>query len=161
AGGASPPLFCVHPIGGEVLCYRDLARALGAQRPVYALQAPGVDGRSAPLQSVEEMAAHYLTAMRTVQAHGPYFVGGWSVGGLVAFEMARQLEIEGEEVGLLALIDSLPPGHDAYSRATPASFALDRSAQLLPGDAPASTVKALFDVYVANGRAGARYHPSA
>ena len=101
--GEKPPFFCVHPVGGNVLCYSVLARHLGNNRPFYGLQSPGF------LTSIEEMAACYVEAMQTVRAMGPYYLGGWSMGGVVAWEMARQLQGSGQEVGLLALIDSYAP----------------------------------------------------
>jgi amino acid adenylation domain-containing protein len=107
-GGEGRPLFCVHPIGGNVLCYAELSRLLGPEQPFYALQAQGLDGQQAPLESIEAMAALYVEAIRTVQPHGPYQLGGWSLGGVVAFEMARQLQRQGETVELLALIDPTP-----------------------------------------------------
>jgi amino acid adenylation domain-containing protein len=100
------PFFCIHPIGGNVLCYLDLARHLAPDQPFYALQTP--DDRP-PAKSIEEMAARYLAEVRRVQPQGPYRLGGWSMGGLVAFEMARQLAAEGQAPELLALIDTLPP----------------------------------------------------
>ncbi|MEO6191435.1 MAG: amino acid adenylation domain-containing protein, partial [Thermoanaerobaculia bacterium] len=100
------PFFCVHPIGGNVLCYLDLARHLAPDQPFYALQTP--DDRP-PAKSIEEMAARYLAEVRRVQPQGPYRLGGWSMGGLVAFAMARQLAAEGQAPELLALIDTLPP----------------------------------------------------
>jgi thioesterase domain-containing protein/aryl carrier-like protein len=98
--GSRRPLFLVHPVGGSVFCYTDLVRALGPDQPVYGLQASD----AAPA-SLEEMAARYLDALRTVQPAGPYRLGGWSMGGLVAFEMARQLAARGEEVEQLAVLD--------------------------------------------------------
>ncbi|HYG64529.1 MAG TPA: amino acid adenylation domain-containing protein, partial [Thermoanaerobaculia bacterium] len=103
-GGAGLPFFCVHPVGGNVLCYRDLARELGTGQPFFALQTPD----PAP-STVEEMAAAYLAEVRQVQPRGPYRLGGWSMGGVVAYEMARQLECAGEEVELLAMIDPWTP----------------------------------------------------
>jgi amino acid adenylation domain-containing protein len=105
-GGSATPFFCVHPVGGNVFCYVELARHLGPEQPFYALQALGLDGSQQPLSRVEEMAAHYLETIRGVQPQGPYLLGGWSVGGLIAFEMARQLQARGQEVGLLVLMDS-------------------------------------------------------
>src|SRR5436305_6176250 len=105
--GDRPPFFCVHPIGGNVLCYLDLSRHLAPEQPFYALQTP--DPAEA---SVEAMAARYLREVRRVQPRGPYRLGGWSMGGLVAFEMARQLERAGEELELVALIDTPPPSSD-------------------------------------------------
>jgi thioesterase domain-containing protein/acyl carrier protein len=106
----SRPFFCVHPAGGNVLCYVDLARALGPAQPFYGLQYPDPEetgGR--PLAGLEEMAAHYVAAVRQVQPSGPYRLGGWSLGGLIAFEMARQIAAADgpEAVELAALID--PP----------------------------------------------------
>jgi thioesterase domain-containing protein/acyl carrier protein len=107
--GALVPFFCVHPVGGNVLCYVDLARHLAPEQPFYALQTPDHgDGRRLPA-SIEEMAARYLRELQPVQPQGPYRLGGWSMGGLVAFEMARQLVREGHRVDLVALIDTLPP----------------------------------------------------
>jgi pyochelin synthetase len=106
ASGSRPPFFCVHPAGGNVLCYVQLAQSLGPDQPFFGLQAAGVDGIRPPLTSVEEMADEYIAAIRRVQPRGPYFVGGWSVGGIVAFEMAQQLVEQGEEIASVVLIDS-------------------------------------------------------
>jgi surfactin family lipopeptide synthetase A len=106
AGGTNPPFFCVHGIGGNVLGFYDFARRLGPTQPFYGLQAQGLDGRVKPHTRVEDMAAHYVKEVRSVQPEGPYFLGGLSFGGAVAFEMARQLQAEGQEVGLLALFDT-------------------------------------------------------
>jgi thioesterase domain-containing protein/acyl carrier protein len=104
------PVFFVHPIGGHVLCYAKLAGHLGERQPFYAFQARGVEDGQEPLSTVEGMAAHYKELLLQAQPEGPYLLGGWSMGGVVAFEMARQLEAEGREVAMLALVDSaLPP----------------------------------------------------
>ncbi len=110
-GGSRRPLFFVHPVGGSVFCYTELARALGPDQPVYGLQSPE-DGGTAPA-SLEEMAQRYLAALRAVQPEGPYRLGGWSMGGVVAFEMARQLIARGEEVEQLAVLDVFAPGRGA------------------------------------------------
>jgi amino acid adenylation domain-containing protein len=104
--GSRPPFFCVHAAGGNVLNYFDLARALGPDRPFYALQAQGLDGNREPYTRVEDMAAHYLEEVRALQPKGPYFFGGLSFGGIVAFEMAQQLRAQGEVVALLVLLDA-------------------------------------------------------
>ncbi|MCP4699232.1 MAG: polyketide synthase, partial [Gammaproteobacteria bacterium] len=101
-----PPLFLVHPVGGQVYFYRDLARHLGAEQPVYGLQAQGVNGEADPLTQVEEMAALYIEALRVRQPEEPYFLGGSSFGGMAAFEMARQLHALGRPTALLAMIDT-------------------------------------------------------
>ncbi|MCY1078721.1 non-ribosomal peptide synthetase [Archangium lansingense] len=106
--GSRRPFFCVHPVGGNVLAYAELARQLGPDQPFYGLQSQGLDGVQPPLETVEEMAACYIEVIRTVQPQGPYLLGGWSMGSVVAFEMARQLQQRGERVELLALIDPSP-----------------------------------------------------
>jgi amino acid adenylation domain-containing protein len=115
-GAARWPLFCVHGAGGNVLNYYDLARHLGPDQPVYGLQAQGIDGRRLPFTRIEAMAAHYLSQIRKVQPTGPYFFAGHSGGGVVAFEMARQLMRRGEDVALLALLDTV---HPSISRREP------------------------------------------
>ena len=106
--GSKPAFFCVHPAGGNVFCYFDLAHHLGPEQPFFGLQAQGLNGE--PLQTrVEEMASRYIEELRAVQPEGPYLLGGWSVGGVIAFEMARQLEAEGQGVALLGLFDSITP----------------------------------------------------
>src|SRR5215218_3483828 len=100
------PLFFVHAAGGNAVSYAALARHLGPSVPVYAFQSRGLDGGELPHARIEEMAADYLAALRAVQPEGPYRLGGWSMGGVVAFEMARRLEAAGEAVELLAVIDS-------------------------------------------------------
>jgi amino acid adenylation domain-containing protein len=109
AGEEKPPLFCVHPVGGNILEYYTLANYLGQDRPIYGLQSQGLDGKQEPSRSIEDMASHYIQEIQTVQPHGPYFLTGYSFGGLVAFEMAQQLRAAGEEIGLLALLDSSAP----------------------------------------------------
>jgi len=110
--GAGRPLFFVHAAGGNVASYAALARHLGPGLPFHALQSRGLEGDELPHARVEEMAADYLAALRAVQPAGPYRLGGWSMGGLVAFEMARLLAAAGEEVDLLALVDTRAPRDD-------------------------------------------------
>ncbi|MET3929683.1 amino acid adenylation domain-containing protein [Lysobacter sp. OAE881] len=104
--GEGAPLFLVHAVGGNVLNYRPLAEAMPAGIPVYGLQALGLDGRTAPLDSVEKMAERYVREIRSVQPHGPYHLAGGSMGGIIAFEMAQQLMAAGETVGMLGLVDT-------------------------------------------------------
>jgi surfactin family lipopeptide synthetase A len=106
--GSRPAFFCVHGVGGNVVGFRDLARHLGADQPFYALQPQGLDGKRQCLTSIPEMAERYMQEIRRVQPVGPYRIGGYSFGGLVAYEMAQQLEARGEEVALLALFDTYP-----------------------------------------------------
>jgi thioesterase domain-containing protein len=107
--GSLPPFFCVHAVGGNVFSYVSLARRLGLTQPFYALQARGLLGEQEPHMRIEEMATDYIYAIRTVQESGPYVLGGWSMGGLVAFEMACQLQQQGQQVALVALFDSITP----------------------------------------------------
>jgi thioesterase domain-containing protein/acyl carrier protein len=107
--GAQPPLFVIHPIGGGVFCYANLAAALQGQRTVYGLQSAGLDGAHAPAGGVPAMAAAYLAAIAEIAPHGPYCLAGWSMGGQIAHEMACQLRQRGEPVQSLVLIDSWHP----------------------------------------------------
>lgn len=117
------PVFFMHPIGGTVFCYDDLARHLRPQHPFYGLQARGLEGEQQPPTHIEEMATDYIRSIRTVQARGPYLLGGWSMGGVVAFEMAQQLSSQGEQVELLALVDSFAPvGEPASAPSDPLSL---------------------------------------
>ncbi|MEM7586019.1 MAG: amino acid adenylation domain-containing protein, partial [Acidobacteriota bacterium] len=104
--GRRRPFFCVHAVGGNVFSYVALAQQL-PDRPFYGLQAAGLDGEAD--LDVEAMARRYVSAMRAVQPVGPYLLGGWSMGGVVAFEMARQLQEQGERTGLVVLLDSFAP----------------------------------------------------
>ena len=105
ASGLYAPLFCVSGIHGNVLLYADLAKHLGKSQPFYGLQSKGLDGIQSPHTSIEEMATYYIEAIKTVQPQGPYFLGGFSLGSKVVWEMAQQLHRQGEKVALLALFD--------------------------------------------------------
>ena len=107
--GKQPPLFLIHPVGGNVLCYADLAGRLDGDYPIYGLQSLGLDGQQQPLASIEEMASLYIKAIQQVQPHGSYHLIGWSMGGVIVYEMAQQLQAKNESVGLLGLIDSYAP----------------------------------------------------
>ena len=104
--GAQPPLFCIHPYGGHTTNYVELTRTLGAAQPVYGIQAGGLRGESMPLRRIEEMASDYIALMKSVQPRGPYRLVGHSMGGCIAYEMAQQLKRDGENIALLALLDS-------------------------------------------------------
>ncbi|HEX3682181.1 MAG TPA: alpha/beta fold hydrolase, partial [Bryobacteraceae bacterium] len=115
--GTRAPFFCIHAASGTVLGYASLARGLSADQPFYAVQARGVEGEADPLTSVAEMADTYVPEIRRIQPHGPYFLGGWSIGGLISLEMSRRLQAQGETVGLVTLFDSIVPlGFDWESR---------------------------------------------
>jgi amino acid adenylation domain-containing protein len=107
-GGSEPLFFCIHGVGGNAIGFHELGRRMGPNYPFYGLQSQGLDGKHPCHTSIEEMAAHYISEIRSVQPEGPYFVGGFSFGGLVAYEMAQQLRAGGQEVGLLVLFDTYP-----------------------------------------------------
>ncbi|MEU4341002.1 condensation domain-containing protein [Nocardia sp. NPDC023852] len=110
--GTGDPLFMLHPTGGDVLCYVELARKLDTRRPVIGIQDPalGRDGGSGSTAeqpaSIADLARRYERVLRAQQPRGPYYLGGWSMGGIVAHEVARRLRAAGEEVAVLALIDA-------------------------------------------------------
>jgi len=107
--GEGRPLFAIHPVGGNVLCFVDLAAHLAPGRPFYALQAPGVASGRRPHRRMDAMVDEYLGEIRRVQPWGPYHLCGLSFGGYVAFALAHRLLAEGEEVGLVALLDTASP----------------------------------------------------
>jgi amino acid adenylation domain-containing protein len=111
--GTRPPLVCIHGIGGGVIHYRELARHLGADQPLLAV-APDYDEDGGSVVDVERLAERYVEALRAHQPSGPYYLGGQSFGGTVAFEMARQLRAAGEHVALLALFDTYGPGYPSF-----------------------------------------------
>jgi amino acid adenylation domain-containing protein len=103
------PLFCIHPLGGTVFCYYDLAKKLGEDRPIYGLQSRGIDGKQQPFDRIEDMASYFIRSIQTVQPDGPYLLLGYSLGGTIAFEMARQLAEVGQKVAFLGLLDVRSP----------------------------------------------------
>ncbi|MGH9825321.1 MAG: thioesterase domain-containing protein, partial [Blastocatellia bacterium] len=109
--GSRRPIFLVHQVNGLCLEYFRLAPHLGLDQPVYGFQSRGLDEGEEPYYALEEMASHYLDDLYSVQTKGPFLIGGYSVGGFVAFEMARRLLAAGHQIALLALIDS--PRFDA------------------------------------------------
>ncbi len=110
--GAKPPFFGILRSGMTNINFQSLAEELGTDQPFYTLSAPGLDGRHPPYTQIPELAAHYMAAMRTVQPTGPYYLGGYSFGGLVAYEVARQLRAQGEEIALLAIWDMVAPVYE-------------------------------------------------
>lgn len=108
--GSRVPFFCVHAVGGSVVPYFPIADLLHPDQPFFGLE--DRSGLLSATASIPEIAAEYVRHVRTVQPAGPYLLGGWSMGGVVAFEMARILAEEGQEIRLVALLDSwVPPGH--------------------------------------------------
>lgn len=183
------PIFLVHPTGGNVLCYREIARRLGGDQPVYALQDPGLDGE-ATYKSVEELAALYVERILSVEKDGPYYLAGWSSGGVIAYEMACQLTASGRQVGVLALLDSqvMPPTAEPVDPARlaqavgqliayqcgaeapdldglPLPAALEklldlaRRAGIVPEDAGLMQIERLFGVFQRNVEVIGRYRP--
>jgi amino acid adenylation domain-containing protein len=112
ARGERPPMFLVHGLGGNVLGYQALCRCIDPGQPVYGLQAVGLDGSRVPLRHVADMARHYIEEVQKVQPHGPYFLGGLSLGGVIALEMAHQLRAKGEAVKALLLLDAYAYGEE-------------------------------------------------
>jgi amino acid adenylation domain-containing protein len=129
--GSRRPLFLVHAIGGNVLSYKRLDAHLPADQPIYAFQAAGLKDNRAGAITIEEMAYTYITALRSVQPEGPYYLGGFSAGGVVAYEMAQQLVRQGEQVATLILFDSsVTPSAAAFARARAFRRAALRSLQI-------------------------------
>lgn len=137
-GGAKPPLFLVHGVGGGMFWgYRNLSRYLGGDQPVYVIRSRAMDGREEEYEQIEDMAGQYVAELRAFHPQGPYYLGGYCFGGNVAYEMARQLTAQGESVAFLALMNCAPP-NSSYIRVcwTP-GFALKfvRNLALLAGNA--------------------------
>ncbi len=107
--GAESPIFCVPGAGSIPLYLYPLARHLGPEQPFYGLQPPGLDGsHPPPYTTIEDMASYYLEIIKQVQPQGPYYLGGHSFGGKVAFELAQQLLRQGDQIALLAVLDAMP-----------------------------------------------------
>jgi acetoacetyl-CoA synthetase len=104
--GHGRPLFMIHAITGSVMESLTLAAMLKSDRPVYGVQARGIDGKEDPINNVEEMARVYIRQIRAVQPHGPYALSGFSFGGLIVYEMAQQLIAAGEKIETLCLVDA-------------------------------------------------------
>ena len=109
--GTRPPLFMIAGVGGHVFTFHKFARLMGADQPVYGVKAIGVDGVHTPPDSIEAMAAHYVQEITTLRPHGPYMLAGFSIGAIVAYELAVQLQSLGHEVGALIVFDMFAPGY--------------------------------------------------
>ncbi|WP_330255502.1 amino acid adenylation domain-containing protein [Nocardia sp. NBC_00565] len=114
-GSRRPPLFCIHPASGLAWCYYTLDQYISAGQPIYGIQAPQIGGEDPGPISIEEIAKRYYDEIRTVQPHGPYHLLGWSLGGLIAHAVAVEMRAAGEQVALLAMLDSEADGIDASS----------------------------------------------
>ncbi len=108
AGTVHPPVFIAHGLGDTVFDLFRLVRTIESPHPIYGMQSRGIDGIDEPFISVEQMAQFHLEAIKKLQPHGPYFLIGYSLGGLVALEIAQRLSVAGEKIALLALVDSYP-----------------------------------------------------
>ncbi|OIJ86696.1 alpha/beta fold hydrolase [Streptomyces colonosanans] len=109
ATGSLSPLHCVHPVSGSPYCYAGLTGELDADRPVFGFEAPGFDGVLEPAGSIRKLAELHTATLRATRPHGPYRLLGWSLGGVVAYEMARLLSAAAEEVPLLVIVDAAVP----------------------------------------------------
>jgi thioesterase domain-containing protein/acyl carrier protein len=112
--GTNPPFYCVHGVGGNILEFEHVSRYIASEQPLYGIQAQGLDGKLPRHESVEEMAEHYVREIREFQPEGPYYLGGSSFGGLVAYEVTLELLRQGQEVGLLAMFDTSAPGYPRW-----------------------------------------------
>jgi thioesterase domain-containing protein len=159
--GTGTPWFLVHPVGGHVLAYRELARRLSG--PVYGLQARGLTEGEEPLETIEALAESYLEALRTAAPPGPYRLGGWSIGGAIAFEMARRLRETGETVEVLAMIDTVEPGaarlRDEPEENFEAWLQGARQAGLLPPAVTDEAAQRYWRVHQVNARAFRAWRP--
>lgn len=150
-GKQDPPVFITHGLGGSLIDFYHVVKHLETPRAVYGMQGKGIDGVEEPFDRVEDMAQYSLDAVKEVQPHGPYLLVGFSLGGLVTFEMARRLRASGEKVALLAMLDSYPHmrylsfGQRALLNIRQKQRAIwkklsYRATQSLPGDGPLSPV---------------------
>jgi thioesterase domain-containing protein/acyl carrier protein len=145
--GSKTPLFAIHYLGTNMRWYRPLAKHLGLDQPIYglvdkvAIQNVLSKKKDRPTLNVEELAAYYIKEMRTFQPQGPYFMSGISFGGTIAFEMARQLHEQGQEVGLVALLDTLGP--DDSPKHTPSRKGISNHLGDLAQRSPTSKLKYL------------------
>jgi amino acid adenylation domain-containing protein len=109
--GSKPPLFMIAGVGGHVFTFHKFARLLGEDQPVYGVKAIGVDGTTIPPDTIEGMAAHYVKEIMELRPHGPYLLSGFSIGAIVAYEVAVQLRALGHEVGAVVVFDMFAPGY--------------------------------------------------
>jgi amino acid adenylation domain-containing protein len=120
SGGSKPPFFCVHGGAGSTLFLHRLADRMGPDQPFYGIEPEGLDGERFHRQTIEQMATHYLSEIRKLQPTGPYYIGGYCLGGIIAFEMAQQLRRQGERIALTALFSAPLRFHRLRPPARPA-----------------------------------------
>jgi acetoacetyl-CoA synthetase len=107
-GNNEPPIFIAHGLGGSVIDFYQLVKYIDSPQPIYGMQARGIDGVDEPFDRIEDLAQFYLDAIKEIQPGGPYYLVGYSLGGLVTLEMAQRLTQDGKKVALLALLESYP-----------------------------------------------------
>ena len=117
--GSKPPFFCIHGANGAVVRFHSLSKYMGSDQPFYGVQAYGLGDGQACHAKTEQMASHYLEEIRRVQPKGPYFLGGYSFGGAIAYEMAQQLAAQGEREAVVVLFDTNFPGPGASAAGSP------------------------------------------
>jgi thioesterase domain-containing protein len=188
--GSARALHCVHAIGGTVGFFAPVARRLAGIRDVYGLQCHGISPGHEPDRTVEAMAARYVEAITTAQPTGPYEVVGYSMGGLIAFEVCRQLVARGLPVALAGILDTAPAGVPVPGISTAEALALISRAigfqppyqgdpgrpddelvesflaaavarGVLPAAFTIADLRPMVDIYAVNGHAGRRYRPAA
>jgi len=156
--GRQPPLFCVSGYEGHTFNFRQLARHLGNEQPVYGLHYPGLDGQQQPLDTVEEIAAEFIQHVQRVQPHGPFHLCGLCFGGLVVYEMARRLTQRGHEVASVILLDTIAPGGAQFAPASDGDDTQPPEAGPAEAElAEASLASWIAAVRAANIRAHERY----
>lgn len=151
----TPLVNLIHPAGGSVVCYRELAGELAPEVATAAFLPAALDGGELD-REVESMADRYLAELPP----GPLLLGGWSFGGLVAYEIARKLASEGREVGPLLLIDTPLPGSGSIDDAVVAAeFDAELRRMLGTDGITAAERAARFEVFLAHSRAQVTYQP--
>ena len=108
AGSIEPPIFIAHGLGGSVMDFYQLVKHIETSQAIYGMQAKGIDGKEEPFDRIDDMARYFLQALKQLQPRGPYYLIGFSLGGLVTLEMAQLLVADGESIGLLLMLDSYP-----------------------------------------------------
>ncbi|MEM9148993.1 MAG: amino acid adenylation domain-containing protein [Cyanobacteria bacterium P01_F01_bin.3] len=147
------PFFCFPGAGGNPTYLEGLANHINQDRPFYALQSPGVDERTTLLTTVEEAAAYYIKAIQSIQPQGPYYLGGHSIGGTLAFEVALQLQQKGHEVALLAMLDAFAPKQSTVAQLEierPATEQPAQRKQLTDAEAMYKLCQIMEDIYGIN-----------